>query len=190
MLKFGQKVVTTKDFYGQRQITDIFTIDVNKLVVSDKVSCNNGKDCGYIVGCQVDGALIPVLIKTFRDIFSYGVSQYDKNSAYTMSFNVSEEREWVSQYKKILNEAESHLFEKLATEPIKGEGKYIHSKLKTWKEHIKTNFYGQDVPHDMYCNAMAVLKIDSVYKQAKIIILSYMLKSVNTLMQKTNNVAC
>ena len=36
MLKFGQKEVTSKDFYGQRQITDIFTMDVNKLVVSDK----------------------------------------------------------------------------------------------------------------------------------------------------------
>ena len=45
MLKFGQKEVTVKGFYGQRQITDIFTIDVNKLVISDKVSCNNGKDC-------------------------------------------------------------------------------------------------------------------------------------------------
>ena len=50
MLKFGQKEVTTKDFYGQRQITDIFTIDVNKVVVSDKVPCNNGKYCRYIVG--------------------------------------------------------------------------------------------------------------------------------------------
>ena len=50
MLKFGQKVVTTKDFYGQRQITDILTIDVNRVVVSDKVPCNNGKDCHYIVG--------------------------------------------------------------------------------------------------------------------------------------------
>ena len=45
MLKFGQKEVTAKDSYGQRQITDIFTIDVNKLVISDKVPCNNGKDC-------------------------------------------------------------------------------------------------------------------------------------------------
>ena len=45
MLKFGQKEVTTKDFFGQRQITDIFTIDVNNVVVSDEVSCNNGKDC-------------------------------------------------------------------------------------------------------------------------------------------------
>ena len=169
MLKFGQKEVAAKEFYSQRQITDIFTIDINKVVVSDKVSCNNGKDCRYIVGYQVDGALIPLFIKTPKNIFSYGVSQYDKNSAYTMPFNVSEAKDWVSQYKKIWNEVESQLFEKLATEPIKGQGKYIHGKLKTWKERIKTNFHGQDVPYNMYCNATAVLKIDSVYKQGKII---------------------
>ena len=167
MLKFGEKEVTTKGFYGQRQITDIFTIDVNKVVISDKVPCNNGKDCRYIVGYQVDGGLIPLFIKTPKNIFSYGVSQYDKNSAYTMSFNVSEEKEWVSQYKKIWNEVESQLFEKMATEPIKIEGRYVYGKLKTWKERIKTNFHGQDVPYDMYCNATAVLEIDSVYKQGK-----------------------
>ena len=89
MLKLGLKEVTTKDFYGQRPITDIFTIDVDKLVVSDKVSCNHGKDCRY----QVDGVPMPLFIKTPKNIFSYGVSQYDKNSAYTMSFNVCEEKE-------------------------------------------------------------------------------------------------
>ena len=107
MLKFGQKEVTTKDFYGQRQITDLFTIDVNKVVVSDKVSCKNGKDCRYIVGYQVNEALIPLFIKMPKDIFSYGVSQYDKNSADTMSFNVSEEKAWKAQYEKIWNEVES-----------------------------------------------------------------------------------
>ena len=107
-----------------------------------------------------------------------------------MSFNVSEEKEWVSQYKKIWNEVESQLFEKMATEPIKGEGRYAHGKLKTWKERTKTNFHGQDVPCNMYCNATAVLKIDSVYKQGKNIILRHMLKSVNTPMQKTDNVTC
>ena len=167
MLKFGQKQVTTKDFYGRRQITDLFTIDVNKVVVSDKVPCNNGKDYRYIVGYQVDKSLIPLFIKTPKNIFSYGVSQYDKNSAYTMSFNVSEEKEWVSQYKKIWNEVESQLFEKMVTEPIKREGRYVNGKLKTWKERIKTNFHGQDVPYNMHCNATAVLKIDSVYKQGK-----------------------
>ena len=93
MLKFSQKEVTTRDFYGQRQITNIFTIDINKVVVSGKVPCYNGKDCRYIVGYQIDEAVIPLFIKTPKDIFSYGVSQYDKNSAYKMSFNVSEEKE-------------------------------------------------------------------------------------------------
>ena len=74
MLKFDQKEVTTKDFHGQRQITDLFTIDINKVVVSDKVSCNNGKDCCYIAGYQVNEALIPLFIKMPKDILSYGVS--------------------------------------------------------------------------------------------------------------------
>ena len=96
-MKFSQKGVTTKDFYGRRQITDLFTIGVNNLVVSDKVSCNNGKNNRYIVGYQVDGALIPLFIKTPKDIFSYGVSQYDKNSAYAMLFNVCEVEAWKYQ---------------------------------------------------------------------------------------------
>ena len=73
----------------------------------------------HIAGYQVDGTKI----KTPKNTFSYGVSQDDKNSAYTMSFNVSEAKEWLSQYKKIWNEFKSQLFEKLVTEPIKGEGK-------------------------------------------------------------------
>ena len=138
-------------------------MDVNKLVVSDKVPCNNGKDCRYIVGYQVHGAPTLLFIKTPKNVFSHGVSQYDKNSAYTMSFNVFEEKEWESRYKKIWNEVESDLFKKLATEPIKR--KYVRGKLKTWKKDIKTNFHGQIIPYDIYCNATTVLKIDSVYNQ-------------------------
>ena len=134
MLKFGQKEVTTKYFYGQRQITDVFTIDVNKVVISDKVPCNNGKDCPYIAGYQADGALIPLFINMPKETFSYGVSQYDKRSAYTMSFNVSEEKAWKNHYEKIWNEVESKLFERMATEPIKAESRYIHGKLKTHKD--------------------------------------------------------
>ena len=108
--------VTTKDFYGQRQITGIFTIEVNKVVVSDKVPCNNRKDCLYTVGYQVDGGLMPLFIKTPKNIFSYGVSQYNQNSAYKLSFDVSEEKEWVSQYTKIWNELS-------------------HSYLKKWRQN-------------------------------------------------------
>ena len=39
--------------------------------------------------------------------------------------------------------------------------------METWKKRIKTKFHDHDVPYDMYCNATAVLKTDSVYKQVK-----------------------
>ena len=74
---------------------------------------------------------MPLFIKMLKNIFSYGVSQCDKNSSYAMSFNVSEEKECVAQYKKIWNEVESLLYEKMASEPIKREGSYVHGKLKT-----------------------------------------------------------
>ena len=163
-------------------------MDVKKLVVPDKVSCNNGKNCRYMEGYQVNEALIPLFIKTSKNVVSHGVSQYDKNSVYTMPFNVSEEKEWTSQYKKNWNEVESQIFEKLATETIKD--KYDRGKLKTWKESIKINFHGQDVPYDMFCNETAVLKIDSVCKQGKNYLLRYMLKNAKMPMQKKNNAAC
>ena len=50
-------------------------IDINKVVVSDKVPCNNRKDSRYIVGYQLDE-----FIKTPKNIISCGVSQYDKNN--------------------------------------------------------------------------------------------------------------
>ena len=74
-LKFGQIEVASQDFHKQRQITDIFRIDVNKVVLSDKVPCSNGRDWRYIVGYQADGeTIIPLFIKTPKNIFSYGVS--------------------------------------------------------------------------------------------------------------------
>ena len=112
MFKFGQIEVASKDFYKQRRITDIFTINVNKVVLSDKVPCNNGNDWRHIVAYQVDGeTIIPLFIKMPKNIFN-------KNYSYTMSFNVSESAEWVLQYRKIWNEVKLQLFEKLTTRPI------------------------------------------------------------------------
>ena len=112
--KFSQKEDSTKDFYKQRPINDTSMIEVNKVVLSDKVSCNNGKDCRYIAGYQVDGIVILLFIKTPKNIFSYGELQYEKNSIYALSFVFSEwgsGKGWVLQYKKTWNEAESKLFE-------------------------------------------------------------------------------
>ena len=72
------------------------------MVLSGKVLCNDGEDWWYIVGYQVDEeTIIPLFIKTPKNIFSYGVSQYDKNSAHTMLFDISKATEWVPQYRNI-----------------------------------------------------------------------------------------
>ena len=74
--KFGQIEVASENFHKQRQVTDIFTIDVNKVVLSDKASCNNGKDWRYIIGYQVDGEpIMPLFIKAPKNMLSYSVSQ-------------------------------------------------------------------------------------------------------------------
>ena len=99
-MKFRQKEVKTRDFYGRRQITDLLPIDVNKVLISDKVPCSNGKDRRYIVGYQVDETLIPLFIKAPKNTFRYAVSQYDKNSAYTMSFDVFDEKHGILSMKR------------------------------------------------------------------------------------------
>ena len=48
-------------------------INVNKVVFSHRITCNNGKKLQYIEDCQVDGDLIILLfINTPKNIFIYG----------------------------------------------------------------------------------------------------------------------
>ena len=111
--EFKQSIIkmfkfTSKDFYKQRQTTDIFLIHVNKVALSSKVSCHN----------------------TTRTLPAQCHLMFLKH------------RSGCFQYRRFEMRFELQLFEKLTTEPIKGEDKYVHGKLKTWKERIKTNFRG------------------------------------------------
>ena len=64
----------------------------------------------YNVGYQVDGGtIIPLIIKTPKNIFSYGVSQNDKDSSYTISANLFEVEEWVLHYRNTWNVFEDRL---------------------------------------------------------------------------------
>ena len=165
-------------------------MNVNRVVVSDKVSCNNGKDWHYIVGYQVDEVLIPLFIKTPKNIFSYGMSQYDKTLPIQCHLVSLRKKSGCLNIKRF-GMSLSHSCLKKWWQPIKGEGRYVHSKLNMRKEHMKTNFHGPDVPYDMYCNAMVVLQTTILStNKVKIIIVRYMLKNVNILMQNNNSATC
>ena len=42
-IKFGQIIIEPKDFFKQNQMTDIYMINANNVVVSDRMSCKNDK---------------------------------------------------------------------------------------------------------------------------------------------------
>lgn len=65
-------------------------------------------------------------MKKSENILSDGMSQQNKNSVYTISFNIYGVLEWVIQYRNTRNEVELQVFEKLTTEPIKRERKYMN----------------------------------------------------------------
>ena len=55
-----------KEFNRQRQISDIFTIDLNKVLVSEKAPCYNGKDHRLIIGYKVDEETIMVCLNIIK----------------------------------------------------------------------------------------------------------------------------
>ena len=43
-LKFDQKSIASKGFSENKEVTELVKTDINKVVASDKIPCNNGKD--------------------------------------------------------------------------------------------------------------------------------------------------
>ena len=62
--KFGQVNVSSKDFYKRKQFTDLFSLDYDKVVVSDPIQYNNGKDKRYVIRYGTSNDIIPLYIKT------------------------------------------------------------------------------------------------------------------------------
>ena len=160
--KFGQVSVSSKDFYKRKQITDLFSLDYDKVVVSDLIQC--GKDKRYVIGYETSNGIIPLYIKTPKNVFSNGVTQYNENSAYMMSYDLDGHKDWFEKYELVWNKVEQKMFQCLTKDPMKKD-RYVNGKLKTWKEEITTNFHGKDVPHEGRCEATAILKVSLVYQQ-------------------------
>ena len=143
--------IASKDFHSKYQVTDIFSIDLGKIVITKGISANK-HDMRYIIGYKVEpGKIIPLFIKTPKNCWSSGVSRYNENSPWKMGFNVSEDSTWIDQYKIIWDRIEELLFQKLNGSPL-SNNKYINPKLITWNGDIKTRFNRcYCVPFDQYC---------------------------------------
>jgi len=165
MYEFGQIKISGKDFNSQYQVIE--SVDLEKIRISEGVVANKN-DTRYKIGYEVEpGKIIPLYVKTPKNCVSPGVSRYNVSSPWKMGFNVSEDKEWVEQYKAIWAKIEELMGQKLTGEPL-NNGKYINPKLITWEGEIRTSFRGKT--EEKYeeigaCHATGILKIESVYRQ-------------------------
>ena len=63
-LQLGQKAVDSNDFYNSKRITDIDTLDMAKIVFSNKTPCNKERNQHYVVGISEGEEIVPFYIKT------------------------------------------------------------------------------------------------------------------------------
>ena len=160
--KFGQISIQAKDFNLNKQFTDIYNIDFDNIVVSDPVPCND-RDHKYIIGYKSKNGITQLLIKTPKNVYSSGITQYSEGSKFVMGFNLEAHAEWRDQYIKIWDTIEEQLFQTLTKAPLKNE--WLNAKLKQYDGYIKTDFSGKDPPHHRSCDVRAVLNVASVYNK-------------------------
>ena len=171
--EFDQVKVSSKKFNSVYLLTDVYSIDLDKVRVSKSIQCGE-HDAKYIVGYEKKpGDIIPLHIKTPVNCSSNGVSQYKESSPWKMGFNVGEDEEWVRKYVSIWAKVEELIFECFKGEMVKN-GKYINPKLIKWNGEINTRFNGEkggyacDVERRFSGKAVeakGILRISYVYRQ-------------------------
>ena len=161
--KFGQVTISSKEFY-EAVVIDVKTLNIANIVVSDPIT-DSKKGKRYIIGYNIDGKIVALRIKTPKNVYSYGVSQYSETSKWCMSFNLEPHNEWIVKYIKIWEAVEAQLFQCLTTDVV-SNCKYINPKLNMYGDKIAVKYHdGKEVPYDKHCEATGLLRIASVYNQ-------------------------
>ena len=161
--KFGQVTISSKEFY-EAVVIDIKTLNIANIVVSDPIT-DSKKGKRYIIGYNIDGKIVALRIKTPKNVYSYGVSQYSETSKWCMSFNLEPHNEWIVKYGQIWEAVEAQLFQCLTTDVV-SNCKYINPKLNMYGDKIAVKYHdGKEVPYDKHCEATGLLRVASVYNQ-------------------------
>ena len=158
-LNFGDADVSKKEFYESKKAVNLSEIDVNKIVVSNKIKGNN-ETSKVFIGCldDISGIVTPLCI--ILPQMSGWIKYFEKN----MSFKIEDDSVYL-KYNEIWNKIKELLGGlKLYSEPIY-DGSYIETKVKTFSDMIKTLFDGNEIPKEKIEYAcIACVSFDSVLK--------------------------
>ena len=161
-LKFNNIKLNKKEFHKSKEPIDLFSVDLDQIVVSEKFK-HNDEGFKYFIGYQKGDIVKPLcIILPQMD----GYIKYFENGGKNMSFMIKDDKVW-DKYDKIWNVIKDKLGIKFHSEPVY-EYKYLRVKVREFDDIIKTNFLGNDVPNkNMHYTFIACIIMDFVMRMDK-----------------------
>ena len=158
-LKVNNIRLNKKTFCNSKESVDLFSVNVDQIVVSDKFKHNN-ESFNYFISYQ-KGKIVKPLCIILPQLSGY--IKYFENGGKNMSFFIKDDEVW-DKYDKIWDVIKNKLNIKFHSEPVY-EYKYLKAKVREFDGVIKTNFLGNDVPKEnMHYTCIACITVDSVLK--------------------------
>ena len=154
-LKFNNIRLNKKELHKYKEPTDLMSVIVDQIVVSDKFKHNN-EGFKYFIGYQEGEIVKPLCIILPQ---TNGYIKYFENGSKNMSFLIKDDEVW-EKYDKIWDSIKDKLAIKFHSEPV-----YEYEYLKEFDGVIKRKFLGIDVPKEnMHYTCIACITIDSVMR--------------------------
>ena len=160
-IKFGDKEVDKKKFYSSKEAILLDSVDLIKIVVSNRWKLNDTTYkyfCGYL---NNDGIIKPLCVILPQ---MNGYIKYFDDGGKNMSFVTDDEKVY-EKYDEIWNVVKGLLKLKFAASPIRND-KYILAKLKIFRKKNLTTFNNNNiVPIEKnHYICIPAIDIDSVLK--------------------------
>ena len=158
-IKFGNKEVNKKEFYSSKQAISLDSIDLNKIVVSNKWKINNTTYkhiCGYLNNDTIEPLCV---ILPQMD----GYIKYFDDGGKNVSF-VTDDEKIYEKYNEIWEVVRNLLKIDFTVNPVRDDI-YLVAKLKIFNKINRTTFNNNHIPikrNHYIC--IPVIDIDSVLK--------------------------
>ena len=171
-INFDDKKIKISDFYKikNKKIFNIDGIDVNKILVSKKVSYGKNNSFKYFIGYNDNDIIRPLFVK-LPQMTSYINKFKDKKTKITTTTTMSlmvKAKHLFKNYNKIWEKTESLIRKNFDSKPFYSNddnSKYIKTKIKTFKDSIITNFHNKKVPEEKIpYKCLLIIALDSVIK--------------------------
>ena len=179
-INFDDKKIKISDFYKikNKKLFNIDSIDVNKILVSKKVSYAKNNSFKYFIGCNDNDIIRPLFVKLpgMTNYINKFNNKKTKITTATMSLMVKD-KQLFKNYNKIWKKTESLMRKKFDSKPFyrNNDNNYINTtKKKTFKNSIITNGHNKKEP-----------KGKIPYKCLSIIVLYSVIKTYNNYYPQT-----